>query len=445
MPDMRMPDKSASGWNLLAVRWPVLGLVVAGYLTLGLLYATRTPAWQVPDEPAHYNVVRQIVETGRLPRLEPGDYDQAYLGRLTAERFPPELSVATVQYQDYQPPLYYLLAAPVYAATGGALTALRLFSLVLGAGVIVGVYLIGRALFPDRPALALTAAGLVAFIPQHVAMLAGVNNDSLAELVIAIGLWLAVRPARPPVWAFGLVLGLAFLTKVQAYVLAPVFMAHALLRWRHTGERPWGWLARVFGLGVALGALYWGRNWLVCGPMDVVCGRWHNQVVTGQPTTAEWIAQFGWASYLERLVTFTFDSFWGVFGWMGVFMDARVYLGLAVFSAALVVGGVGAARGWRALAAAQQHGLLLLALSAATTLALFIYYNTSFVQHQGRYLFPALAPLGLAAALSLAQWERWLARLTGRPMGGLASLGAVLALAALTGLALFRFVLPALS
>ncbi|MDI6834774.1 MAG: MarR family winged helix-turn-helix transcriptional regulator, partial [Rhizobiaceae bacterium] len=30
------------------------------YLALASLYAIRTPAWQAPDEPAHYNYIRQI-------------------------------------------------------------------------------------------------------------------------------------------------------------------------------------------------------------------------------------------------------------------------------------------------------------------------------------------------------------------------------------------------
>jgi hypothetical protein len=41
---------------------------------------------------------------------------------------------------------------------------------------------------------------------------------------------------------------------------------------------------------------------------------------------------------------------------------------------------------------------VLLALSALLTLLTYIYYNTSFVQHQGRYLFTALIPLALAVA-----------------------------------------------
>lgn len=40
-------------------------------------------------------------------------------------------------------------------------------------------------------------------------------------------------------------------------------------------------------------------------------------------------------------------------------------------------------------------------MSAFLTLLSYFWYNLKFVQHQGRYLFPALIPLGLAFALGL--------------------------------------------
>lgn len=474
MPDMLRPDKQVSSWagEKALTRLPAylagfaLAIIVAGYLLLGALYALNTPAWQVPDEPAHYNVIRQIAQTGRLPALEKGDYDQAYLERLTRERFPPALPLERVQYQDYQPPLYYLLSTPVFLAFNGSLIALRLFTLLIGAGDLLFVFLALRELSPRRdPALALTAAGFMAFIPQHIAMTAAVNNDALAELLIAAGLFLVLRsenishepyafirgrrPFAYQAWVFGVVLGLAFLTKVQAYALAPVFALYVFLRWRRVRPEERAsvlrWGAMVFGLGLALGALYWGRNFFVCGPFDVVCGSWHNRVVAGQPTTAEWIAQYGLGSTLERFFTFTFKSFWGVFGWMGVFMDERIYQALAAFSALLVVGFLGAARGWRTLNTAQREAALLLSLSLAVTAALYLYYNVNFVQHQGRYLFPALVPLSAAAAVSLWQWGRWLEHVTRTRLGWLVPLGATLALAALCALALYRFIIPALA
>jgi hypothetical protein len=45
------------------------------------------------------------------------------------------------------------------------------------------------------------------------------------------------------------------------------------------------------------------------------------------------------------------------------------------------------------------------------TLAVHVGYNITFVQHQGRYLFPALLPIGVGVALGLDAWLALLRRL----------------------------------
>ncbi len=156
---------------------------LAAYLTIGTAYALNTPDWQNPDEPAHYNYIRFIAEHGSLPILQDGDYNETYNEEFT--RTPQNthsMSIDPFRYEFYAPPLYYLLATPIYAATDGWLSALRLLSVALSAILIVVAYLIGAELFPDRLQIAVGAAAFVAFVPQHVAMMAAVNNVSLAEL-----------------------------------------------------------------------------------------------------------------------------------------------------------------------------------------------------------------------------------------------------------------------
>ncbi|NIV32419.1 MAG: hypothetical protein GWN58_24155, partial [Anaerolineae bacterium] len=85
--------------------------------------------------------------------------------------------------------LYYLLATPIYLLFDGAVLPLRLLSVLLGAGLLVVAFGAVRTVFPTRPELPLMAAAFIAFIPQHVAMTAGVNNDALAELIVGGTLW----------------------------------------------------------------------------------------------------------------------------------------------------------------------------------------------------------------------------------------------------------------
>ncbi len=456
-----MPSTPAARRALLAV---ILGL----YLVLGALYAVNTPAWQVPDEPAHYNYIAQIVATGRLPVLRDGDYDFAYLERLKGEHFPPSLPIDSLRYESWQPPLYYLLAAPVFAATSGDLLSVRLFTLIIGGGVVVLTYLLARAVVPRAPVIALTAAGFVAFLPQHLAMMAAANNDALAELVMALGIWLGVLAllAAPGArarrfWVLGLVLGLAFLTKLSAYPLAALLGLVVLLLARREGWPLSALLAaavQVYGPALLLGGVWWARNLAVYGGLDFLAMQRHNEIVDGQLRTLDSIVLYGGAGgYLRNFVQTTFQSFWGQFGWMGVVMDRRVYLALLLFTVVLVIGAAGALRElWRARAAwprARVDVAVLLGVAVLLTVAVYLYYNLSFVQFQGRYLYPALPSLALGVAVALRQWASWfVARL--RPQAQHRAwaeaalftlpLAPIALMAVLAVFALYRFIVPQL-
>jgi hypothetical protein len=92
----------------------------------------------------------------------------------------------------------------------------------------------------------------------------------------------------------------------------------------------------------------------------------------------------------------------------------------------------------------QRDGIIILAVSALLTLALYLYYNISFVQHQGRYLFPALIPMGLAPSVSLREWGRVVESVSRKRIGWAVAAGALIGMAALDVFALYRFIVPAL-
>jgi hypothetical protein len=438
-------------WRVALSRWADWGLpaIVTLYLVVALLFAVLTPAWQAPDEPAHFNYVRQLATGGGLPVLDPGDYCQPCIEDLLRQGFPPGAALEALDYEAHQPPLYYLLAVPVYLASGGALLALRLFSAALGAGLI---WLSGRVAFavlapdePDRPltpraaGLALASAAFAGLLPQHVALLASVNNDGLAELLLA-GLLLVLVPClRAPagedtarrLGLASLLLGLAFWTKATAYLGAGLIVLAVLLRREPGGVMPSGGLLRrlALGLGPALliGLPWWLRNAALYGALDPLGLQWHNVVAAagGQPTTADWLASFGAGEFARRLLQTTFQSFWGQFGWMGVVLDGRVYYAAALLTG-LALGGLAlAAPAWPRLAAGTRRALLLLAGLVVLALAAFALYNLTFVQHQGRYLYPALIPLALGLCAGWQQllasgWRGRLAALAAALLGGAA-------------------------
>ncbi len=109
-------------------------------------------------------------------------------------------------------------------------------------------------------------------------------------------------------------------------------------------------------------------------------------------------------------MVFTFDSFWGVFGWLGEFLDARIYRGLALATLASSLGlALSAWRAHRSARPCRQGQQLALALSSVAILAVatgFAIYNLSLVQHQGRYFFGALVPIAMLFSLGLGELSR---------------------------------------
>ncbi len=399
-------------------------LVIALYLVVGALYAVLTPSWQVPDEPAHYNYARYIAEHSRLPELRQGDYPAEYLEEIKARRFPPDMSIESIRYESHQPPLYYVLAALVYRlCVGGEIPlplGLRAFSLLLGAATLWVGYRLARDLFPGKPWLALGALAFAAFLPMHLAMTAAVNNDVMSDLLLNLIVW-RVLVMRAGDWsprralALGALLGLAFLTKMQSYVAFGVtfgalawdwFAARRELATRLTIGRAVGYAAIMLSASLLIAAPWLARNVLLYGPNDPLGLLRHDQVVAGQLTTFQYIAEHGSMALARAFLLTTFRSFWGQFGWMGVVLPERIYLVFGIISILVLVGAISAAiRVLRARCAATLpwRGLALCALWMLITALGYLWWNTKYLQHQGRYLFPALIPIGCTFALGLRE------------------------------------------
>jgi 4-amino-4-deoxy-L-arabinose transferase-like glycosyltransferase len=438
-------------------RWSPLNLILPAYLLIAVLFARYTPDWQAPDEPAHYNYIRQLA-SGHLPVIEPSDYDQEYMTLLVFEsHFAPQYAIEPLEYEDWQPPLYYLLQTPLYWLSGGSLLAMRIFSLLLGAGVIATGYAICLRLFPTRRWLAVTAAVFIAFLPQHISVLASVNNDGLAELLIGVILWLLINwlqlesqgltggRGRRLLTASGVMLGLGFLTKGTVYPLAILVGLVLLQRFR----KDWHGLLQaglaLFLPAMLLGSLWWGRNVVVYGGFDILGKAAHDSVVHGQPRTDELIANVGLAEAMGRFWRTTFNSFWGQFGWMTVPLPGWVYRSLLLFSG-LVLTGLALAMRQRKLAGRVLYPrpLAVLAGLFVLTLGVHVGYNFTFEQHQGRYLFPALIPIGVGVAVGLDGWAR-LARRYYSVSIAVLPVGLALLFIGLDLWALFQVIVPALS
>jgi uncharacterized membrane protein YidH (DUF202 family) len=249
----------------------------------------------------------------------------------------------------------------------------------------------------------------------------------------------------------GVVLGLGLVTKTTFVPVAMAVAVTLLLVWWREGDRAWGGLVRslgvVFGPALLIAVPWWLRNMSLYGGLDIYGLANHDAIVVGQPRTADWIREQGLGAWLERGITFTFQSFWGQFGWMGVLMPTWLYRALALGVGGLVIGfllwlGRAGATARRKLKTHNTQYFVLATTVLLVVLA-YLYYNRTFVQHQGRYLFPALIPIALGVVLAVEAWVRLL-RLPDW-LHPLACAMPYLALAALDLYALWRFIVPALT
>jgi hypothetical protein len=211
------------------------------------------------------------------------------------------------------------------------------------------------------------------------------------------------------------------LTKTTTLISIPLVLVAVVLT---VGHRPSAIGHRPSAIGYPLFAIFlpallltlpwFVRNAYVYGGLDILGWTRHDAVVVGQPRTTEWLAQYGVVGLAKDFLLTTFRSFWAQFGWMGVLVDSRLYMVLAVISIIVVLGLIlfltRIARNRLLLTFFQWSALGLLLMIFVETTAEHVSYNLKFVQHQGRYLFPGLISIGLAFALGLREWVSIVAR-----------------------------------
>jgi hypothetical protein len=129
------------------------------------------------------------------------------------------------------------------------------------------------------------------------------------------------------------------------------------------------------------------RGGLTYGWADVLAQRRHDAVVIGQPQ----YAHFGVENW-QYFFTTLFHSFVAQFGWMTIVIDDMTY---AVYGSFILIAVIGL-RGDQGRSD-RIETICLLAV-VMVSICQVLYYNVSFVQAQGRYLFPSLGPIGVFLA-----------------------------------------------
>jgi len=417
-----------------------LVLLLAAFAVMATAYNAAVPIFEAPDEHLHYLVADHIARTGSLPvqTLDPdarGPWEQ----------------------EGSQPPLYYLLAAPLVRATGGWLDpadlrindrntmgspalvgndnrfvhdpaaegwpwrgyalgahAVRALSTLLAAVAVAALYGLARHAFdgPERDPLALAVAALVAFNPQWLALSASVTNDVLVVALAALVLWLLARILDgectwPTLIALAITVGLAPLAKLSG--LALLAFAAATLAWDGWRNRDLRYAPqRIALLGASAAVLsgwWYARNVALYGSLTGI----EHMLVEG---VGRDLNPERFLRGLPAEIGGLWQSSWGIFGWFTVPLPEWAFavialaslVGLAGAGAALVrrapwlrVGRVAWLCAWWLILFASLMRWLLLVKGA-----------------HGRLLFPAIAA---PAVLLVAGWRFWAGMPSGRLNG----------------------------
>jgi dolichyl-phosphate-mannose-protein mannosyltransferase len=395
------------------------------YVGLALAYRDAIPLFEAPDEPSHLHYAAFVHLHGRLPRRE----------------------LLEVPGEGVQPPLVYMLAAPLLGNTDldftwatdelrrlelppddgdeldqpapsirsyehGArrfvtdgrlspLRELRFTSLVFGLLAVIFTFAAMWRLSRDAR-IALLAGSLLAFNPQFLFSSGYFSNDPAAAALGAAGLWIVVRAlaegvARRLYVALALLVALGAMTKLST--LPGIAVAGAAMI--AIDVRPWRTRGVDIGLAVAL-AVALAMPWLLWafehrgGILGV------RALLASASGMAQADSLGGLGAYLRNFYwDWTFESYWARFGWFNVTAPKFVYL---AFFALTWTGVLGFFAGRTRIAQpALRSRPLRYYLIGAVGVALAIHFamNLAIVYPQGRLLFPVAPQIAFVLALGI--------------------------------------------
>lgn len=215
-------------------------IILALTAAIRLPFVFLTPLWQAPDEYAHFHYIRALAETAQIP--------------ISRHQFP--------DYEAYQPPLYYFIGAGLWHLLSPAevpaipedvthiernlpsiVIVLRLFSVILGVGVVYFSYKICLQIFSPNSILVWALPLLLSLHPTFISNTTSITNDVLANFAGALLVWLILHPRyRDKIFLNGFCLGLSFLTK---YNLLPFAVLIVFNRWQERRSAA-SWKSQIF-------------------------------------------------------------------------------------------------------------------------------------------------------------------------------------------------------
>ena len=393
----------------------MLVLILIVFTTTATAYSFVVPVFEAPDENDHlarinYYYSNHTLGDANLGWLPIGIEPPLYHAALAALLYLTGLGSVNLQlkWHGYQPQSVAVFdhssadrdlhSPPVFA-----FHLLRLVSVCMGAGTVVAAYLTARVFFKKRSNLALLAAAVTAFIPQFTFIASAVNYDSMVSLFSTLMLYYLAKEltsanfVKKGSLSCGVMGGAAMLTKFTGGFVMPVaalgLLGKRLIIKTRDGRELAANSGILFGTIMLLSGWFYVRNFLLYGAAVV------QPATSSAEHQALLISYFTGGSFFRVL----FASFWFYFGWMSIQAPLWVYVCLALFSGLAIAG--------LAFSIAESYvknktHFLVQIMFLAAGLMVFagvVYFNLHYLQPQGRYLFPAIAPISILTIEGLAK------------------------------------------
>jgi hypothetical protein len=224
-------------WRAVRV---VVVLELALIAALALTTAFRLHIYSPIDERANVSYVAIAADQGRLPVLG-RDCVSAAVAAVDRSAIPgPCNAVPHASYEAFEPPLYYLLAVPVFdlgSSYRSRVILLRLLDCALFfAAIALSALFVRRAWPGERSWLILAGVLLVYLWPDMIVRGVTVANTALELPLAQLALYAGWRAWHSPggrwLVASGALLGLCLLTKLTLVYLVPLFAVLVLARLR---------------------------------------------------------------------------------------------------------------------------------------------------------------------------------------------------------------------
>lgn len=211
----------------------------------GLLYAAFTPPWGLIDEVQHFHYIKFISENGSLPvvgetllstdlvdSLFATQHWQTFHWSTPTGQSIEQLGAVGHSYEAYQPPLFYLLMAPILSVLpGDVLTQLflvRCVMVILSLSSLFFLWLTANLIFPQEKQWAIFVTLLMVAIPERTFAVSRLNNDVLIEVFGCAIVWLCTT-----IFVYGLTvrrsIQLSFLLATGLWVKLSLFVMIAPL------------------------------------------------------------------------------------------------------------------------------------------------------------------------------------------------------------------------